>query len=103
MSGDYLTIITDIPSLAVPETYTNNLERLVQALRVMLRHRRFGEEIEAEVNEPEDENVEEVEFEIKDNKDEVYFHQQLRKIYKEYSKDLEKQKKAHREKLKEKR
>ncbi len=101
MSGDYLTIITDIPGLAVPETYTNNLERLVQALRVMLRHRRYGEEPEAKVTESEDENIEEVEFEVKDSKDEVFFHQQLRKIYYDYSKNLEEQKKAYREIVKE--
>ena len=89
MSSDSLTLITDIPSLKVPASYTNNLERLVQAIRIMLRNRRYGEEIELE-----DENSD-VEFEVTSTTDgsgkeksegDDYFHQQLRHIYKDYYK-----------------
>lgn len=90
MSSDSLTLITDIPSLKVPSSYTNNLDRLVQALRIMLRNRRYGEEIEV----IKDSENSDVEFEVssttesdnKDNNNENndYFHQQLRHIYKDY-------------------
>ncbi|MCF6365528.1 MAG: hypothetical protein L3J35_04935 [Bacteroidales bacterium] len=90
MSGDKLTIITDIPSLNVPEGYSNNLERLVQAIRMLLRNRRYGEEIEVPDKVEKDE--EGIEFEI-DNKTEdkskAYFHQQLRELYNEYNQDTE--------------
>ncbi len=86
LSGDKLTIITDIPSLNVPAGYSNNLERLVQAIRKLLRNRRFGEEIEVPINMSEEDGVE---FEI-DTKsaasDKLFFHQQLRELYKDYNK-----------------
>ena len=107
MSGDYLTIITEIPSMQTPSSYINNMELLVQALRVMLRNRRFGEEIEPA------KASEEVEFEVENSngfkpplqssnsKEDIhYFHQQLRRIYDDYSKDLEIQKKEYRNKKK---
>ncbi len=90
MSGDKLTIITDIPSLIVPEGYSNNLERLVQAIRILLRNRRYGEEIEISEKVEVDNN--EVEFEIDVNSEEkgkVYFHQQLRELYNEYNQETE--------------
>jgi len=86
MSGDKLTVITDIPSLNVPEGYSNNLERLVQAIRMLLRNRRYGEEIEM----PEKIELDEegIEFEIENKTEEkgkVFFHQQLRELYNEYN------------------
>ena len=90
MSGDRLSILTDIPSLNVPEGYSNNLERLVQAIRILLRNRRYGEEIE--VSEKIDANDADVIFEVenktKDN-GKVYFHQQLRELYNEYNQETE--------------
>ncbi len=109
MSSDYLTVITEVSSLEVPETYTNNLEKLVQALRVLLRHRRYGEEIERikkkeekieDIEQEEETDTEEKIDETKENdetKEEVFFHKQLREIYSEYSKELEEQKKKYRE------
>ncbi len=96
MSGDKLTIIIDIPSLGVPVGYSNNLERLVQAIRILLRNRRYGEEIEI-VNEQKPEIDEDgIEFEIdnksdmqliEENKGKVFFHQQLRELYNDYNED----------------
>jgi len=95
MSGDKLIIITDIPSLSVPAGYSNNLERLVQAIRILLRNRRYGEEIEL-VDEQKSETDEDgIEFEIDDktkqqlieDKSKVFFHQQLRELYNDYNED----------------
>ena len=90
MSGDKLKIITDISSLNVPAGYSNNLERSVQAIRILLRNRRYGEEIEqVEEIELTDNDVE---FEVTQNKDEgskAKFHQELRELYNEYNKDIE--------------
>lgn len=90
MSGDRLIIITDIPSLNVPEGYSNNLEKLVQAIRILLRNRRYNEEYE--ITEKPELNDEEIEFEIENktkDKEKVYFHQQLRELYNEYNRDIE--------------
>lgn len=88
MSGDRLTIKTDIPSLNVPEGYSNNLERLVQAIRILLRNRRYGEQVEpTEMIETDDSGIE---FEV-ENKSKVkendYFHQQLRELYNDYNQE----------------
>jgi hypothetical protein len=91
-SGDKLTVITDIPSLKVPEGYSNNLEKLVQAVRILLRHRRFGEvpEITEKITTPLDDNGIEFEVERKpEEKDKFFFHQQLRELYNDYTKDAE--------------
>ncbi len=90
MSGERLSILTDIPSLNVPEGYSNNLERLVQAIRILLRNRRYGEEIE--VSEKNDTNAGDVVFEVENktkDKGKVYFHQQLRELYNEYNQETE--------------
>jgi len=92
MSGDKLTIVTDIPSLNVPEGYSNNLERLVQAIRILLRNRRYGEEIElVEKIKSDDDNIEfEVETKVdEEEKGKVFFHQQLRELYMEYNQENE--------------
>jgi len=92
MSGDKLTIITDIPSLIVPEGYSNNLERLVQAIRILLRNRRYGEEIElVEKTEINDDSIEfQVEKKINEKeKGKVFFHQQLRELYLDYNQETE--------------
>lgn len=87
-SGDHLPVITDIPSLNVPEGYSNNLERLVQAIRILLRNRRYGEEIEVSDKIETDDSG--IEFEVEDKsvqKENTYFHQQLRELYNEYNQD----------------
>lgn len=91
MSGDKLTIVTDIPSLNVPEGYSNNLERLVKAIRILLRNRRHGEEIELVEK---IENNDNIEFEVETTVDEekkakVFFHQQLRELYLDYNQENE--------------
>lgn len=95
MSGDTHTVITEIPSLEAPEACSNNLEKLVQGLRVMLRNRRYGEEIE--IPKPKEETPIEVDLDNEVKKsDEVFFHQQLREIYNDYSKEMDdKRKEKH--------
>ena len=86
-SGDKLTVITDIPSLRVPEGYSNKLEKLVQAIRILLRHRRFGEApevLETIENSSDDGVAFEVERKAEEKKDTYFFHQQLREMYREY-------------------
>ncbi len=92
MSGDELTVITDIPSLETPSAYVNNLERLVQALRILLRHRRFG--IEIENNKPKNEDAEhnvqnDVNTPPEHEDDTVMFHRELRELYEEYSREMD--------------
>jgi len=41
-SGEYLTVINDIPSLAAPKNVSVNLEYMVSLLRMVIRNRRFG-------------------------------------------------------------
>jgi hypothetical protein len=85
MSGEKLTIITDIPGLQVPEGYSNNLDKLVQAVRILLRNRRYGETMDT-IPEKIDDNAIEFEVEnktVKENK--AFFHQQLRELYNEYN------------------
>ena len=41
-SGEYLTIINDIPSLNVTKVVSVNLEYIVSLLRMVIRNRRFG-------------------------------------------------------------
>jgi len=91
MSGDSLTVITDIPGMNVPEGYSNNLERLVQALRLMLRNRRYGETIEpAKEHEPEHQDTDNhQDIQISEQKTTVLFHQELRKIHEDYSKEMD--------------
>jgi hypothetical protein len=87
MSGDSLTLITEISELNVPDTYVNNLEKLVKAMRVLLRNRRYGEIIE--YKEPQKEMPEtSEENEQTEQKPKAYFHQQLREMYEEYSADM---------------
>jgi hypothetical protein len=90
MSGDKLTVITDIPVLNVPEGYSNNLEKLVQAVRILLRHRRFGEVPDQEEKIETLENNRGIKFEVQNRvneNDNNYFHQQLREMYNDYNKD----------------
>jgi len=86
MSGERLQIITDIPALNVPEGYSNNLERLVQAIRILLRNRRYGETVEISNEKIIEDNGIEFEVENKKTEDEkVFFHQQLRELYNDYN------------------
>jgi len=92
MSGDELKIITDVPSLEAPSAYVNSLERLVQALRILLRHRRKG--IEIEVNKPQNSEPEVVHEPVVNTApiqedDAVMFHRELRQLYEEYSKEMD--------------
>ncbi|MCQ2251818.1 MAG: hypothetical protein MJZ61_00055 [Bacteroidales bacterium] len=41
-SGEYLTVINDIPSLQGPKNVSVNLEYMVSLLRMVIRNRRFG-------------------------------------------------------------
>lgn len=41
-SGEYLTVINDIPSLQGPKNVSVNLEYIVSLLRMVIRNRRFG-------------------------------------------------------------
>ncbi len=95
MSSDSLTVITDIPGLNIPAGYANNLERLVQALRIMLRNRRYGETVEI-IEEKGEETAQEVEFDVDDktsSDDAVLFHQELRLIHEEYSREMDEMRK----------
>lgn len=96
MSGDKLTIITDIPSLKVPEGYSNNLGRLVQAIRILLRNRRYGEEVELIDKQIPKFDEDGIEFEIENKSDskiieedkgKVFFHQQLKELYNDYNQE----------------
>lgn len=89
MSGDSHTVITEIPGLKTPAALNNDLEKLVQGLRVMLRNRRYGEEIEIPKSADEIPLEVDIDNENSEVKDEVFFHQQLREIYDEYSKELD--------------
>lgn len=94
MSGDSLTLITEIPELNVPDTYVNNLEKLVRAMRVLLRNRRYGETIQVK-----EEGPTEVELSVDDEAQEeevkpvVFFHQQLREMYESYSAEMDEKRK----------
>ncbi len=92
MSGDELKIITDVPSLEAPSAYVNSLDRLVQALRILLRHRRKGVEIEVNKPKPDEQaHVEEptVNTAPVQEDDTVMFHRELRQLYEEYSKEMD--------------
>lgn len=61
-SGEYLTVINDIPSLQPPKNVSVNLEYVVSLLRMVIRNRRFGiqheevskkEQAQIEDNDPE--------------------------------------------------
>ncbi len=41
-SGEYLTVVNDIPSLQAPKIVSVNLEYIVSLLRMVIRNRRFG-------------------------------------------------------------
>jgi hypothetical protein len=89
-SGDKLTVITDIPALKVPEGYSNNLDKLVQAIRILLRHRRFGEvpEIIEKLGSDSSDDGIELEIERKPEASDTYlFHQQLKEMYDDYHKE----------------
>lgn len=43
ISGETLSVITEIPSLAAPALVSMNLDKVIQILRIMLRNRRYGE------------------------------------------------------------
>lgn len=96
MSGDSLTVITDVPSLNIPPGYANNLERLVQALRIMLRNRRYGEEIEPirPPSPPEEAPSETGEESRRKHSPRTLFHQELRKLHEEYSQEMDAIRKA---------
>ncbi len=61
-SGEYLTVINNIPALAAPKNVSVNLEYIVSLLRMVIRNRRFGithEEVtkeEAGMAEPENDS-----------------------------------------------
>ncbi len=55
-SGEYLTVINDIPSLSPPRNVSVNLEYVVSLLRMVIRNRRFGIQHE-EVTKQEKEQV----------------------------------------------
>jgi hypothetical protein len=90
MSGDKLTIISDIPSLNVPEGYSNNLERLVKAIRILLRNRRYGEDVELTEKYLESDIEFEVEMKIEgEDGGKKFFLHQLKELYSEYNKEIE--------------
>lgn len=90
ISGDKLTVISDIPSLNLPFGYSNNLERLVKAIRVLLRNRRYGEEIELSEKYSEDEIEFEVEMKIEGEEGgKKFFLQQLKELHTEYNQEIE--------------
>ncbi|NPA44665.1 MAG: hypothetical protein GXO49_03945 [Chlorobi bacterium] len=85
MSGDKLTVITDIPSLNVPFGYSNNLERLVKAIRILLRKKRLGENTD-HIEKIEDNEIEfEVEMKLEENSSETFFIEQLKELHTEYN------------------
>ncbi len=43
MSGEVLSLITDIPTMECSNRITANINKVIQVLRIMLRNRRFGE------------------------------------------------------------
>jgi hypothetical protein len=53
MSSDNLTVITKIPELNYPPKLEVSLERAIQALRIILRKRRFDEDQEPIIVKPE--------------------------------------------------
>ncbi|MCQ2249507.1 MAG: hypothetical protein MJZ66_00210 [Bacteroidales bacterium] len=58
-SGEYLTVINNIPSLTAPKNVSVDLEYMVSLLRMVIRNRRFGithEEVSREEVSPVDEN-----------------------------------------------
>ncbi len=94
MSGDSITVVTEVPDLNVPDLYVNNLKKLVIAMRVLLRNRRYGETIEVR-----EEGATEIELPVED--DEVVetsgvaiFHQQLRELYDEYCEAMDAKRKS---------
>ncbi len=90
MSGDKLTIISDIPSLNVPNGYSNNLERLVKAIRILLRNRRYGEDVELTEKYLESDIEFEVEMKIEgEDGGKKFFLHQLKELYSEYNQEIE--------------
>ncbi len=96
MSGDSLTLITELPALGVPEEYVNSLEKLVKAMRVLLRNRRYGETIQLE-----DEGPIEVELPVEedtvienDTSPIAIFHQELHELFEDYSIAMDKKRKG---------
>jgi len=94
MSSDALTIFTEIPKLEAPDLTVTNLDNIVQALRIMLRNRRYGEEVE-----PVSEKVEVVEEDIPMEVEETkhLYHKDLREKHDTYSQQLEEKRKEKQE------
>ena len=61
MSGESLSIITDITSLASSPRISQKLDKIIQVLRLILRNRRYGETFEI-IRPKEEENEEEKEY-----------------------------------------
>ncbi len=86
-SSGSLTIFTEIPKLEAPDLTITNLEDIVQALRIMLRNRRYGEEVEKAPEPPETSTEEDIPMEVKTAKH--LYHKDLREQHVERSKELE--------------
>lgn len=54
-SGEYLTVINEIPSLSAPKSVAVNLEYIVSLLRMILRNRRFNIQREVAPEKPHEE------------------------------------------------
>ncbi len=96
MSGDSLEVITEVPKLMAPPSTKTNLDSLIQALRIVLRNRRAGEYYEEKVEEKKQEhNQEEIDNKTEEttSKKPKYFHQELKEIHNNYSKQLEEERK----------
>lgn len=99
MSSDSLTIITEIPKLKAQAVSVTKLDKIVMALRLMLRNRRYGEvvepkslkeeikkEVEKQLLESENKEVEDV---LKYKGGARHFHKDLAEIHLEQSKALD--------------
>jgi hypothetical protein len=92
MSGDFLEVITEIPKLKVPQAAITTPDKLVQALRVILRNRRTGEFIEDQPPVKQDEHKKD-ENPTDQKEKKIYFHQEMSEIQKQYSAKLEEERK----------
>jgi hypothetical protein len=93
MSSDYLEVITEIPKLKVEPTAITTPDKLVQALRVILRNRRTGEFIEDPPPVQPELPKEEVKYETDEQGRKKYFHQEMKEVHNEYSKKLDESRK----------
>jgi hypothetical protein len=94
MSGDYLEVITEIPALRVPSYAITSPDKLVSALRIILRNRRTGEYIEEIPPQPVHTETQETKQDDSDTlQKKKYFHQELRDVHKEYSDKLAEERK----------